>query len=227
MVGPPDSSDDPAGKPSSAEMLARARALTSVSEARALYHDWAASYDGDVFAGQKIIGSDRIADLLAEHLAERDSIVIDLGCGTGQVAARLKWHGFSVIDGLDLSPEMLAVAHAKQLYRALMTADLNQPLGLGDGGYDAAVSAGTFTSGHVGAGALEEIIRIVRPGGLLAAVIADAVWHAGGFDEALARLADAGRICVVSDSHEPIVAGGEPQARFIVARVEGQAAASP
>ena len=101
-----------------------------------------------------------------------------------------------------------------------MAADLNQPLALGDGRYDAAVSAGTFTSGHVGPGALGEVLRIVKPGGLVAVVIADAVWHDGGFDEALAGLADGGRITVVSDSHEAIIAGGEPQGRFVACRIK-------
>ncbi len=197
-MNPPPPSDGCKPRPSSAEMLARARRLKDGEDAAAHYRDWAARYDEDVFEGQKVIGSDRIADLLAAHLADRQAAVIDLGCGTGQVTARLCFHGFSVIDGLDLSPEMLQVARAKGLYRHLMAADLNQPLDIASGAYDAAVSAGTFTSGHVGAGALGEVLRIVRPGGLVAAVIADAVWQAGGFDAALAGLADAGRIAVVS-----------------------------
>ena len=200
-------------------MLARARGLTGSEEARALYRDWAAHYDADVFDALKVRGSDRIADLLAAHLPARDAAIIDLGCGTGQVAARLKTHGFTLIDGLDFSPEMLEVARGKGLYRDLIAADLNRPLAIADARYDAAVSAGTFTSGHVGAGALNEVLRIVRPGGVLAAVIADAVWHEGGFDDTLAGLRASGRIEVISDTHEPIVAGGEPQARFIVCRV--------
>jgi len=218
-LSPPASPKDSPGKPSAAEMLAHARRLAGSEEARAFYRDWAASYDGDVFEGQKVIGSDRIADLLAASMKDGRGAVIDLGCGTGRVAARLTAHGFSVIDGLDLSPEMLQVARAKGLYRHLVAADLNQPLAIAAARYDAAVSAGTFTTGHVGAGALGEVLRIVKPGGVIAIVIADVVWQAGGFDETLAGLVDAGRIAVVSGTHEAIIAGGEPQGRFVVCRV--------
>ncbi len=218
-MNPPASSDDRKGRLTSAEMLARARGLASTEDARALYRDWAAHYDADVFASLKVVGSDRIADLLAAHLSERQAAIIDLGCGTGQVAARLKTHGIALIDGLDLSPEMLEVARGKGLYRELIAADLNRPLAIPDARYDAAVSAGTFTTGHVGAGALAEVLRIVRPGGLVAVAIADSVWHDGGFDEALARLAASGRIDILSDTHEPIIEGSEPQARFIVCKV--------
>jgi len=200
-------------------MLARARGLKGSAEARALYRDWAAQYDADVFDTLKVTGSDRIADLLAQHLPAPDAAVIDLGCGTGHVAARLKAHGLTVIDGLDLSPEMLEVARGKGLYRDLIAADLNHALAIADARYDAAISAGTFTSGHVGAGALAEIMRILRPGGLLAVTIADTVWQEGGFDAVIAGLAASGRIAILSDTHEPIVAGGEPQARFIVCRI--------
>jgi predicted TPR repeat methyltransferase len=208
-------------------MLARARAIHNAAEARALYHDWAATYDADIFDTLKVTGSDRIADLLAAHLTAREADIIDLGCGTGHVGARLRGHGFATIDGVDLSPEMLEVARGKQLYRNLMAADLNEPLSLASGSYDAAISAGAFTTGHVGAGALDEVLRIVRPGGLVAATIADSVWHAGGFDAAVAKLARTGGITLLSTTHEPIVAGGERQGRFIVARAGDQAAASP
>lgn len=200
-------------------MLARARGLADSAEARALYRDWAANYDADVFDALKVRGSDRIADLLAAHLGARDAAVIDLGCGTGQVAARLKTHGFTQIDGLDFSPEMLEVARGKGLFRELIAADLNRPLAIADARYAAAVSAGTFTTGHVGAGAFAEVLRIVRPGGLLAVTIADTAWQEGGFDTVLARLTAAGRIAILNDTHEPIVAGGEAQARFLVWRL--------
>lgn len=200
-------------------MLARARGLKGSEEARALYRDWAAQYDADVFDTLKVRGSDRIADLLAAHLPARDAAIVDLGCGTGQVAARLKAHGFGRIDGLDFSPEMLEVARGKALYRELIAADLNRPLAIADDRYDAAVSAGTFTSGHVGADALAEIGRIVRPGGLLAVTIADTVWHEARFEDALARLTASGRLSILSDTHEPIVAGAAPQARFLVCRL--------
>lgn len=221
-LAPPPASDDPDHgglEPAAFDMLARARALAGPEEARLLYRDWAETYDADVFGALRVTGSDRIADLLAAALPDRRARVIDLGGGTGHVAERLRRHGFADIDGLDLSPEMLAVALRRGLYRTAIVADLNQPLAIASASYDAAVSAGTFTSGHVGPRALGEVCRIVRPGGLIAAVIADAVWRQGGFEAELSRHCAAGRFSILANTHEPIVSGGEPQARFLVCRV--------
>jgi predicted TPR repeat methyltransferase len=203
-------------------LLARARSLKSVEETRALYHDWAPTYDADVFGTLHITGSDRIADLLAAALPGRDARLIDLGCGTGRVGERLKAHGFSRIDGLDLSSDMLKVAAIKGAYRGLIEADLTRPLPFASATYDAAVSAGTFTRGHVGPAALAEVLRIVKPGGLIAVVVADAVWEVGGFASAFGSLVRSGRIAVLADNHEAIVADGPPEAHFVMLRVGNQ-----
>jgi hypothetical protein len=107
--------------------LTRARSLRSVADAAALYRDWAADYDADVFERSGVIGSDRIADLLAGALPEPSVRVVDLGCGTGAVGVRLAEHGIRRIVGYDLSPEMLQIAAEKRVYEGLVVADLNDP----------------------------------------------------------------------------------------------------
>lgn len=194
----------------------RARSLASPAEARALYRDWASHYDADVYDELKVIGTARIAALLSSHLTERSARVIDLGCGTGAAGVELKRAGFARIDGLDLSPEMLAVARSKDIYRHLFAADLLAPLGVADGAYDAAISAGTFTTGHVGASALPEVIRIVRPQGLIACVIADGFRQAGGFGAMIGELTGAGLIGILHDSLEPVRQDGPPEGHFLV-----------
>ena len=103
----------------------------------------------DVFGRLKVTGTRRIAELLVEHLPQApDTRIIDLGCGTGAAGAVLKSHGLTTIDGLDLSPEMLLIAADCGAYRLLIAADLLAPLPLRDHRYDAAISAGTLTTGH-------------------------------------------------------------------------------
>ena len=111
-----------------ADLVARARSLRSADDAVALYRDWAETYDRDVFDTLGVIGSSRIADLLAQHHADLDAPVLDLGCGTGVVAAHLRDHGFTVIDGWDISPEMLEVAARRGSYRTLRVVDLTKPV---------------------------------------------------------------------------------------------------
>ena len=194
----------------------RARAIASPAEAKALYSEWASRYDGDVYGEFKVTGTARIAALLASHLTDRSASIIDLGCGTGAAGAELKRAGFADTDGLDLSPEMLAVARSKAIYRHLVAADLLAPLAIADGAYDAAISAGTFTTGHVGAAAIPEVVRIVRPQGLIACVIARSFWQAGGFETMIRELTEAGRLRILHDSLEPVREDGPPEGHFLV-----------
>jgi predicted TPR repeat methyltransferase len=171
------------------EDLARAYALNSPEEARALYEGWAGSYDADFVARMGYASPRRAAEL---YLAEGgDAPCLDVGAGTGAVAEHLR--GLAV-DALDLSPEMLSVAAAKGLYGRTIEADLNAPLDLPDAGYGGVVSAGTFTHGHVGPGCLPELLRVVRQGGLFVFTVVPGVYDGMGFGSALARLQADGRI---------------------------------
>jgi len=153
--------------------IVRARGVRTSAEAAALYRSWATEYDADVFGLAGVTGTDRIADLLAEHLPDRAAPIVDLGCGTGAAGARLHRHGYTTLDGIDLSPEMLAVAASKKVYRSLVAADLGSGLPVRDGTYAAAVSAGTFRLGHVGVEAVAAITRALRPGAVVAWTIAE------------------------------------------------------
>lgn len=203
-----------------ARML-RARRLASPEEAVSLYRDWAASYDADVFEHLRFTGTTRIAELLSAHAGERGRPVIDVGCGTGRLGADLSSHGFRRIDGLDLSPDMLAVAGRRGIYREVIAADLLAPLPVAPGQYAAVASAGTFTTGHVDASALPGLLRILAPGGLLAVVVAQAFWSVGGFGRIFGRLEDAGRIGLLHRGLEPTREAGDADAWFLVVRLAG------
>jgi SAM-dependent methyltransferase len=196
----------------SADRVSRARSLRTPADAVEHYRDWAAHYDHDVFEVLGFTGTHRVADLLAEHVADRGASVVDLGCGTGVAGVRLAEHGFTAVDGVDISPDMLAVARERGVYRRLLVADLNVP-GSVDGHYDASVSAGTFTTGHVGAGALPSIVAMLRPGAVAAWVVAEAMWPS--FDAAMRQVG----FDMVHVALEPIRRNAPPEAMMIVARL--------
>lgn len=195
-----------------ADRIARAKGIRSPAEAAELYRSWAQDYDADVFATLGFTGTDRIADLLAAHLDDRTAPVVDLGCGTGAAGARLREHGFVAVDGIDISPEMLAVAERKGAYRRLIAADLLESLPLADSTYAATVSAGTFTTGHVGVDALPGLLRLLQPGATIAWVIGDPLW-----DDFRPALEHAG-VSTLYDGREPIRRGGLPEATMFVGR---------
>ena len=194
------------------DRVARARSMTSPDEAAAVYRDWAANYDEDVFDRLGFVGSARIAELLVAHLPDRSASVLDLGCGTGAVGVRLAELGVTAIDGVDLSPEMLAIAERTGAYRTLTVADLTAADLELLGRYEASVSAGTFTSGHVGPDAVPRLLGALAPGGLIAWVIGDGVWPS--FEDVLSAAA----MTVLHVAHEPIRSGAGPEAVMYVAR---------
>jgi SAM-dependent methyltransferase len=198
--------------PQPVDPVRRARSISSVDEAVALYRDWASTYDDDVFGTHGFTGSGRIAELLAEALVDRSRPVVDLGCGTGAVGRRLAELGVSTVDGIDVSPEMLAVAAKTGAYRNLSVADLTKPGEPAFRGYAGSVSAGTFTSGHVGASVVPELLRMLGDGAVVAWVIGSSMWPE--FERALG----AAPLDVLRQRLEPIRRDGSPEAVMYVAR---------
>lgn len=88
----------------------------------------------------------------------------DLGCGTGRTAAWLRGRGVASVDGVDLTPEMLAAARARGAHDRLVEADLADT-GLPGGGYDLVISS--LVDEHLAdLGPLyREAWRLARPGG--------------------------------------------------------------
>lgn len=163
-------------------------------EARDVYADWAESYDKDTLDAFGYVGPRLVAEKLREYAAP-DAVILDAGCGTGLAGEELDRAGFSIVDGIDLSEEMLAVAKAKNVYRKLAPADMTAPLDLPNDSYDAVVCAGVFTSGHIGPEGFDELVRVARPGGTIVATVHENVWQ-DGYPEHFAQLAGQGLVRV-------------------------------
>jgi SAM-dependent methyltransferase len=94
--------------------------------------------------------------------------ILELGCGTGNDAARLAGEGYSVT-AIDLSGEAIEQARARfgSMVR-FVVADMTQRLPFPDGGFDAVMSnvaMHMFPDGVTRA-VFAEVGRLVRPGGL-------------------------------------------------------------
>ena len=171
--------------------LDRAYEIHGPEDARKLYGDWAATYDESFGAGWNYVAPRRIAETYLAQMKSGDLPLLDIGAGTGLVAEHLR--GVET-DALDISPEMLARAERKGLYRHLMTSDLTGPLDITDQRYGGVISCGTFTHGHVGPECLPELIRITRPGALFVCGTIAEVYDGMRFGSALAGLVSDGLI---------------------------------
>ena len=169
--------------------LDAAYALETPDDNRALYADWAQSYD-EAFAKEMAYDLPRhVAETLAEVFAGTGP-VLDVGAGTGLLAAHLPERAWEM-DALDISPEMLAVAAGKGLYRHTIVGDLTQRLEMEADSYAAVVSSGTFTHGHVGPDALDELLRVSKPGALFVLSVNAEHFVARGFASKFATLGKA------------------------------------
>lgn len=156
--------------------LQRAYDLKSKEEAETVYDDWAAEYDADMVQGMDYVAPVNAANRLVDLAGGDPGPVLDAGCGTGLVGAALAQRSVAMIDGIDLSRGMLEQARARGVYRNLDKADLTRRLDIADDAYGAAICVGTITDGHVGPEVFDELVRVVRPGGLVVATVAH-VWE--------------------------------------------------
>jgi SAM-dependent methyltransferase len=89
-------------------------------DVRTGYGEWVPTYERTVQDEMDIV----LLDTLTSPPWRTLRRAADLGCGTGRTGAWLQRHGIAAIDGVDLTPEMLAVARSKGVYRRLVEADL-------------------------------------------------------------------------------------------------------
>ena len=97
--------------------------------------------------------------------------VFDVAAGTGMCAEQLKLLGFQHIDALDPSQGMLDRAEAKNLYeRYICDFITDKKLDISDNTYDVLTVSAGFGEGHIPCRALHEMIRVVKPGGIIVIV---------------------------------------------------------
>jgi SAM-dependent methyltransferase len=105
-------------------------------DVRTGYREWVPTYEDTV--------QDEMDIALLHELGgprwDRVRRAADLGCGTGRTAAWLRAHGVAAIDGVDLTPEMLAVARGRGGHDRLVEADVADT-GLESGAYDLVIAS--------------------------------------------------------------------------------------
>ena len=165
-----------------------AYALSSPEQAREFYAKWAATYESEFVASAGYLHPRVIAEIFDSWVPDVTSAV-DAGAGTGLVGAYLcALRPAIALDGIDLSAEMLAEAESKGVYRHLYERDLTQPVLETAAPYDALISIGLFTHGHLGPEALANLLPLVKPGGYAVIGANESHFLEHGFEDALVSL---------------------------------------
>ena len=173
----------------------------------ALYDRWADTYETEMsMAGYR--HPTICLALLGRHLPRGATPLLDAGAGTGLIGEWLGIIGYPHVEALDISEGMLAKAAEKGVYKAFHRLALGGPLPFADGHFAGIVSAGVFTSGHVGIEGLDELIRICRPGGVLVLTVKNTLWDSG-FSARIAELQRDGVVTVAEETPPYVSMPGE------------------
>lgn len=176
-------------------------------EVASLYDRWAATYDSEMARAGYRHPSICLA-LLARYLPRGAGPLLDAGAGTGLIGEWLGIIGYGQVEGLDISEGMLAVARAKGAYKALYRLALGGPLPFADGHFAGVVSAGVFTTGHVGVEGLDELLRITRAGGPVVLTVKTTLWE-NGFKSRVLDLERTGRLALAEENGPYVSMPGE------------------
>jgi predicted TPR repeat methyltransferase len=184
------------------EFLDKIYALEDEGDVRSFYDETAGDYDEILLAQVGYVSPTICARTLARFLPSKQEPLMDLGCGTGLAGEALTALGYSHIDGVDFSAEMLAVARTRNCYVQLALADLNAGTNIPAGSYAAAVSVGVFGQ-HVLPEALDHAISIVEAGGLFCFSVNERAFDDYGFRDKVEALSAEGRTTCLSLTKEP------------------------
>jgi SAM-dependent methyltransferase len=152
------------------------------------YDEWGLEnkYDQDML-DWNYTGPKETAEVFMKHQKNTNVKIYDAGCGTGLVGVELQKYGYKNFFGADLSKKLLDLV-PNNLYQKLDQVDLNKNISEKDDCYDAVLCVGTFTFGHVKPPALDEFIRITKPGGHICFTINEGIHEEYGFDKKIKEL---------------------------------------
>jgi predicted TPR repeat methyltransferase len=143
------------------------------SYVRALFDGYAGSFDRHLVVKLRYRGPELIAEALFRACTMRRRLfhfdrMIDLGCGTGLMARALEGR-FDAVEGVDLSPGMLARAARTGLYAGLHEGDLAAFLAAREGDCaDLVVAADVFVYMASLEAPFREARRVLKPRGFFA-----------------------------------------------------------
>ncbi len=224
--------DTPDSRASQSLGLEEAYSVKTPDDNRRLYAKWAATYESVFVATQKYRYPQAISEVFHNVITSADiSSIVDIGTGTGLTGMYLSsLRPNLVIDGIDISPEMLTKAQDKKrqngssVYQLLLEQDMSKRASTPNSPYDALICSGTFTHGHLGPEAIDNLIALVRPNGWCVIGVNNEHFEAREFDKKLNQLIETNKIADLQilkiQVYEPESTHYGDQARVLVFRIE-------
>ena len=133
-----------------------------------MYQHFAPTFESNLIGELSYRGPEGVQQIIDPLLADRRQLaILDLGCGSGLAGVRFKPLAASLV-GVDISPEMLALARARDIYDRLDVAEITEWLTRSAESFDLIVSCDCL----IYFGDLRQVVlpaaRRLLPGGILA-----------------------------------------------------------
>ena len=137
------------------------------NDSRELYASWASTYDNEV---QKngYVTPERVAKALKYSVTNQSEVILDYGCGTGLSGFALQAVGFTNIDGLDVSQEMITLAEKKSIYKKLTVFDPSTKIPVHADQYKIITAIGVIGAGAAPLEVFDNLFSLLPPSGLFA-----------------------------------------------------------
>ena len=209
--------------------LDEAYSVKTPEDNKRLYAKWAATYDSSFVDAKQYRYPKAISEVFDQVVNVSVLRVLDIGTGTGLTGMYLSRLRPEVeLDGMDISPEMLGQAKLKTrndatpVYRKLYERDLTRDVANENAPYEALISSGTFTHGHLGPECLRNLLPLLANNGWLVVGVNNEHFEGKNFADELASLVEKGAITEPEilriDVYEPGSVHYGDQARVIVTR---------
>jgi predicted TPR repeat methyltransferase len=134
---------------------------------RTLFDQYADGFDRDLVAGLHYRGPEVLSDAIRRALGAGPFDIFDVGCGTGLLGAALRSLA-TRLDGVDLSPRMIAKARERELYDRLFEGDLVTALKAHPAAYDLVAAADVLIYLGDLSAVFAAAAKALRPGGAFA-----------------------------------------------------------
>lgn len=133
-----------------------------------IYKDFAWNYENRMLKDLDYKGPERILDAIVSVIGMRRGLsVLDLGCGSGLSGLSLKQFA-ARMTGVDLSPEMIDLAKARNIYDRLEVGEITQWLAKCDESFDLIASCDCLIYFGDLAPVASAVAKRLKPGGIFA-----------------------------------------------------------
>ena len=170
------------------------------NDSRELYASWASTYDNEV---QKngYVTPERVAKALKDIVTNQSEVILDYGCGTGLSGFALQAVGFTNIDGLDVSQEMITLAEKKSIYKKLTVFDPSTKIPVHADQYKIITAIGVIGAGAAPLEVFDNLFSLLPPSGLFGFSFNDHTLSDPNYEEKVNQCLSSGQAIILHKSY--------------------------